>query len=204
MIDTCASRSLMSLELAKTIGNPIALNPSRFPGPVANEMPTRGIVRAEVKIGTCVAPDEFVVEEDLYPEIMIGLKMMIENQCTTDLVEQKLTIPKDDRFIIKVTMQVVSGHVPPPEDDAFVCETVLGHDTTSASSEINKKLEQEVDEISNLATSGLENTEIKEKLRNLIRDYRDVFSLPSDLLGTAEGVQHRIDIGDAKRFQISP
>ena len=36
MIDTGASRSLMSLELAKTIGNPIAPNPSRLTGPIAN------------------------------------------------------------------------------------------------------------------------------------------------------------------------
>ena len=204
MIDTGASRSLMSLELAKTIGNPIAPNPSRLTGPIANEMPTKGIVKAQVKIGTCVASDEFVVVEDLYPEIMIGLKFMMENQCSTDLVEQKLTIPKDDGFIIKVPMQVLSGHVPPPEDDAFVCETVPGPDTVSAASETNEKLEQEVDEILNLATPGLENAEIKEKLRDLIRDYRDVFSLPSDPLGTAVGVEHRIDIGDAKPFKISP
>ena len=140
MIDTGASRSLMSLELAKTDGNPIAPNPSRLTGPIANEMPTKGIVKAEVKIGTCVAPNEFVFVEDLYPEIMIGLKFMIENQCTTDLVEQKLTIPKDGGFIIKVPMQVASGHVPPPEDDAFVCETVPGPDTVSATCEINKNL----------------------------------------------------------------
>ena len=104
MIDTGASRSLMSLELAKTIGNPIAPNPSRLTGPIANEVPTRGFVRAEVKIGTCVASDEIDVAEDLYPEIMIGLKFIIENQCTTDLVEQKLTILKDDDFIIQVPM----------------------------------------------------------------------------------------------------
>ena len=38
----------------------------------------------------------------------------------------------------------------------------------------------------------------------MIRDYRDVFSLPTDPLGTAVGVEHRIDIGDAKPFKISP
>ena len=165
MIDTDASRSLMSLELAKTIGNAIAPNPSRLTGLIANEMPTKGIVKAEVKIGNCVVSDELVVVKDLYPEIKIGLKFIIENKRTTDLVEQKLTIPKDDVFIIKVPMQVASGHVPPPEDDAFVCETLPGPDTMSATSEINEKLEQEVDEILNLSTPGLENTEIKEKLR---------------------------------------
>ena len=62
--------------------------------------------------------------------------------------------------IIKVPMQVLSAHVPPPEDDTFVCETVSGPDTVSVASEINEKLEQEVDEILNLATPGLENAEI--------------------------------------------
>ena len=83
MIDTGASRSLMSLELAKTIGNPIAPNPSRLFGPIANEMPTQGIVKTEVKIGTCIASDEFVVVEDLYPEIMIGLKFILKTIART-------------------------------------------------------------------------------------------------------------------------
>ena len=129
---------------------------------------------------------------------------MIENRCTTDLVEQKLTIPKDNGFIIKVPMQVLNGHVPPPEDDAFVCGTVPGPDIASTFSEINKKLEQEKDEILNLATPEVENTEIKEKLRKLIRDFRDVFSLPSDPLGTPVGVGHRIAVGDEKPFKILP
>ena len=38
----------------------------------------------------------------------------------------------------------------------------------------------------------------------LIRNYRDVFSLPADPLGTAVGVEHHIDIGDAKPFKKSP
>ena len=74
----------------------------------------------------------------------------------------------------------------------------------SAASETNEKFEQDVDEILNLATPGLGNPEIKKKLRVLIRNYRDVFSLPVDPLGTAVGVEHHIDIGDAKPFKISP
>ena len=61
-----------------------------------------------------------------------------------------------------------------------------------------------MEEILNLAIPGLKNSELKEKLGNLIRDYRDVFSLPSDPLVTAVGVEHRIDIGDAKPFKIAP
>ena len=42
-------------------------------------------------------------------------------------------------------------------------------------------------------------------MRDLIHDYRDVFSLPSeDSLGTAVVIEHRIDIGDAKPFKIAP
>ena len=144
MIDSGASRSLISLEIAKTFCNPIAPIPSRLTGPTANEMPTKGIVKAEVKMGTCVATDEFVVVGDLYPEIMIGLKFMMENRSKTDLVEQKLTTPADDDFIIKVPMQVLSGHVLPPEDDSFVLETVPGSDTVLAASEVNEKLEHDL------------------------------------------------------------
>ena len=117
----------------------------------------------------------------------------MENRRSTDLVEHKLTIPKDNGFIIKIPMQVL-----------IVCETVPGPDIASAASKISKKLKQEVDEILNLATPGLENTEIKEKLRSLIRDFRDVFSLPSVPLGTPVGVGHRIAVGDEKPFKIAP
>ena len=65
-------------------------------------------------------------------------------------------------------------------------------------------LEADVDEILNLATSGLEDPEIKERLRILIREYRDVFSLPKDPLGTAVGIEHRIDTQDTPPFKIAP
>ena len=194
----------MSLELAQAIGNPITTHNSGLTGPIANEMPTKGIIEAEVKIGTLVATDEIVVVEDLHPEILVGLKFLMKNQFTADMVEEKLTIPQDDGSIVKVPMQILGGLIIPPEDDAFVFETVPGPDTVSAASETNEKLEQDVDEILNLATPGLENSEIKENIRVLIRNSRDVFSLPADQLGTAVGVEHHIDIGDAKPFKISP
>ena len=58
VIDTGASRSLMSLELAKAIGIPTTSHASCLIGPIANEMPTKGVIKAEVKIGTLVANDE--------------------------------------------------------------------------------------------------------------------------------------------------
>ena len=48
----------MTLELAKAIGNPTTSHASCLIGPIANEMPTKGVIKAEVKIGTLVANDE--------------------------------------------------------------------------------------------------------------------------------------------------
>ena len=48
-------------------------------GPVGNNvMATKGLMKAMVKIGDLVAEDEFVVVDGLYPEVLMGLKFMIE------------------------------------------------------------------------------------------------------------------------------
>ena len=62
-------------------------------------------------------------------------------------------------------MQVVRGHGLPSEEDAFVCETVPGPDPVSVASENYETLEQDVDEVLNLATPDLENTELRRTSR---------------------------------------
>ena len=103
---------------------------SRLTGSIANEMPTKVIMKAERK--TLLANDEFVIVVRLHPEVLIGLKFLIEHRCTAHMVEQKLTIQKDDWSIVKVPIQILREPSHPPED-----ETVPGPDTVPTASEVN-------------------------------------------------------------------
>ena len=126
------------------------------------------------------------------------------NDCLVNSRHRKFEIYRNDGSVIKVPMKLGGKHVLPPTEEDYSSEETPSADEIAALTETNEKLEKEVDEILNLATSGLEDPEIKERLRKLIREYRDVFSLPSDPLGTAVGIEHYIDTGDAPPFKIAP
>ena len=51
-----------------------------------------------------------------------------------------------------------------------------------------------------LAASELQNAEIKQKLRELVKQYRDVFASAKDPLGT----EHRIEMKDAVPIKMAP
>ena len=51
--------------------------------------------------------------------------------------------------------------------------------------DLNAEAENNVDEIMQLAASELRDAEIKQKMRELVKQYRDVFALAKDPLGTA-------------------
>ena len=61
-----------------------------------------------------------------------------------------------------------------------------------------------MNEIVELATSDLQDSQIKEKLSSLIGIYRDVFALAKDPLATAIGTEHFIDTNDNPPFKIPP
>ena len=66
------------------------------------------------------------------------------------------------------------------------------------------EVENDIDEIMQLAASELQNAEIKQKLRELVKKYRDVFVLAEDPLGTAVGTEHRIETEDAVPIKMAP
>ena len=204
IVDTGASNSLISSTLATELGNEIVPNQSSLIGPVGNVMSTEGLMKAMVKIGDLVAEDEFVVVDGLYPEVLLGLKFMIESKNYPNVVSQELVIKKPDRSTVVVPMQLGGRHVPFPGKEAYVFDTIPAPDHVSVATELNDELERDVDEILNLATSDLESVEIKEELRRLIRKYREVFSLPKDPLGTAVGIEHKIDIENSPPKKIPP
>ena len=87
VVDTGASKSLINSSLATKIEKPIIPHQSKLLGPIGNVMPTRGTLKADVKIGDVVAEDEFVVVDDMYPEVLMGLKFMKENKCDIKVAE---------------------------------------------------------------------------------------------------------------------
>ena len=97
------------MEKAEAFGNPITPHTSRLIGPIANERSTKGFMKAEVRIVTLVTNEKFVVVENLHPEIQVGLKLIMENKCTANMVEQNFTVPNYDGSIVEVSMQILDG-----------------------------------------------------------------------------------------------
>ena len=70
--------------------------------------------------------------------------------------------------------------------------------------DLNAEIENDVDEIMQLAASELQNSEIKQKLREVVKQYRDVFALAEEPLGTAVGTEHRIETKYAVPIKMAP
>ena len=73
IVDTGASRSLMSRSLASEIGNPILPYDHNLFGSIGNVIPIDGIMRADIKMGPHATSDDFIVVDQLYPQLLIGL-----------------------------------------------------------------------------------------------------------------------------------
>ena len=124
IVDTGASRSLMSRSLASEIGNPILPYDDNLFGPIGNVIPIDGIMRADVKIGPHATSDEFIVVDQLYPQLLIGLKFMTENGCQMDLASKQFLIRVSDSKTTAVGVRIGDRYKHPPDDQAYVIQTV--------------------------------------------------------------------------------
>ena len=68
----------MSRSLASEIGNPTLPYDHNLFGPIGSVIPIDGIMRADVKIGPHATSDEIIVVDQLYPQLLIGLKFLTE------------------------------------------------------------------------------------------------------------------------------
>ena len=164
IVDTGASRSLMSRSLASEIGNPILPYDHNLFGPIGNVIPIDGIMHADVKIGPHATSDEFIVVDQLYPQLLIGLKFMTENGCQMDLASKKFLIRVSDSKTPAVGVHIGDRYEHPPDDQAYVIQTVKNIENPE-NDDLNAEVENDVDEIMQLAASELQNAEIKQKLR---------------------------------------
>ena len=204
IVDTGATRSLMSRSLASEIGNPILPYDHHLFGPVGNVIPIDGIMRADLKIGPHATSDEFIVVDQLYPHLLIGLKFMTENGCQINLASKQFQIRVSDSKTTAVGVHIGDRYVHPLDDEAYVIQTVKKPADNPENDDLNAGIEDDVDEIMQLAASELQNAERKQKMRELVKQYRDVFALAKDALGTVVGTQHRIETKDAVPIKMAP
>ena len=204
IVDTGESTSLISRHMASLVGKPVNLHPHRLLGPIGNVMPIDGKMLAEVTFGKHKSTDEFIVVDELYPHVLIGLKFLCDNKCQVDIENETLKIRIRDQTETTVPLYVGDRLEPPTDERACVLQTEAEVEETAVSNEVLEKDGEDVNEIVELAASDLQDSQIKEKLSSLIGIYRDVFALAKNPLGTAIGTEHFIDTNDNQPFKIAP
>ena len=124
IVDTGASRRLMSRSLASEIGNHILPYDHNLFGPIGNVITTDGIMRADVKIGPHTTSDEFIVVDQLFPQLLFGLIFMTENGCQMGLASKKFLIKVSDSKTTAIGVLIGDRYEHLPDDQDFVIETV--------------------------------------------------------------------------------
>ena len=204
IVDTGASTSLISRNMASLVGKPVNPHPHRLLGPIGNVMPIDGKMLAEVTFGNHKSTDAFIVVDELYPHVLIGLKLLCDNKCQVDIESETLKIKEGDQAETTVPLYVGDRLEPPTDERACVLRTEDEIEEPIASNEVLAKNDEDVNEIVELAASDLQDIQIKEKLSSLIGIYRDVFALAKDPFGIAVGTDHFIDTNDNPPFKIAP
>ena len=204
IVGTGASTSLMSLQMASFVGKPVNPHPHRLLGPIGNVMPIDGKMLAEVTFGKYKSTNEFLVVDELYPHVLIGLKFLCDNKCQVDIETETLKIRIGDQAETTVPLYAGGRLEPPTDERACVLQTKDELEEPVASNEVLGKNDEEVNEIVELAASDLQDSQMKEKFSSLIGIYRDVYALAKDPLGTAIGTEHFVDTNDNPPFKIAP
>ena len=204
VVDTGASTSLISHHMTSLVGKPANPHPHRLLGPIGNVMPIDGKMLAEVTFEKHKSTDDFIVVDELYPHVLIGLKFLCDNKCQVDIENETLKIRIRDQTETTVPLYVGDRLEPPTEESVCVLQTADEIKEPVVSNELVEKNDEDVNEIVELAASDLQDSQIKEKLSSLIGVYRNVFALAKNPLGTAIETEHFIDTNDNPPFKIAP
>ena len=170
IVDTGASTSLIGRHMASLVGKPVNPHPHCLLVPMGNVMSTDGKMLAEVTFGKHKSTDEFIVVDELYPHVLIGLKFLCDNKCQVDIENETLKIRIRDQAETTVPLYVYVGDrlEPPTDERACVLQTEDEIEEPVVSNEVLEKNEEDVNEIVELAASNLQDSQIKEKLSSLI------------------------------------
>ena len=168
LVDTGASTSLISCHMASLVGKPVNPLPHRLLDPIGNVMPIDGKMLAEVTFEKHKSTDEFIVVDELYPHVLIGLKFLCDNKCQVDIENETLKIRIRDQAEATVPLYVGYRLEPPNDERACVLQTEDEIEEPVVSNEVLGKTDEDVNEIVELAASDLPDSQIKEKLSSLI------------------------------------
>ena len=131
------------------------------------------------------------------------MKFLTENGCQKDLASKKILIRVSGSKTTAVAVHIGNRFEHPPNDQACVIETVKITENLE-NFDLKAEIENDVDEIMQLTASEQQKAELKQKLRELAKQDRDVFALVEDLLGTAVRTEHRIKMKDAVPIKLAP
>ena len=184
-VDTGESFSLNSGHMASFVQKPVNPHPHRLLGPIGNVMPIDGKMLAEVTFAKHRSTDEFIVVDELFPNVLIGLKFLCDNKCQVDIEKETLKIRTKGQTETTVPLYVGDRLEPPTNERACVLQTEDEIEEPDVCNEVLEKNDEDVKETGKL--SDLQDSQIKEKLSSLISIYYDVFALAKDLLETAIG-----------------
>ena len=109
--------------MASLVGKPVNPHPHRLLGPIGNVMPTDGKMLAGVTFGMHRSTDEFLVVDELYPHVLIGLKILCDNKCQVDIETETLKIRIRGQAETTVPLYVGDRLEPPTDERACVLQT---------------------------------------------------------------------------------
>ena len=150
-VDTGASTSLISRHMASLVGKPVNPHPHRLLGPIGNVMPIDGKMLAEVMFGKHKSTDKFIVVDELYPHVLIGLKFLCDNKSQVDIENETLKIRIRDQAETTVPLYVGDRLEPPTDERACVPQTEGEIEEPVVSNEVLEKTDEDVNEIVQLA-----------------------------------------------------
>ena len=161
IVDTGASTSLISRHMASLVGKPVNPHPHRLLGPIGNVMPIDGKMLAEVTFGKHKSTDEFIVVDELYPHVLIGLKFLCDNKCQVDIENETLKIRTRDQAETTVPLYVGDRLEPPTDERACVLQIEDEIEEPVVSNVLLEKNDEDINEIVELAASDLQDSQIK-------------------------------------------
>ena len=203
LVESGVSTSLISRHMASLVGKPVNTHPHRLLGSIGNVKPIDGKMIPEVTFGKHKSTHQFTVVDELYPHVLNGLNFLRDNKCQVDIETETLKSRIRDLAETTIPLYVGDRLEPPTNEKACVLQTEDKIEEPGVSNELLEGNDGDVNEIVELAASDLQDIQIKEKLSSLIGNYRDVFVLEKNPLGTAIGAEHFIDTNDKPPFKIA-